>query len=154
MITIEKLTDLDLMTTTTEQVLRDLPEWFGIEESLLEYVQNVRKHPFYLAYVDDIPAGFISVDLNNGITAEIYVMGIYRRFHKRGVGRSLVKHIHEILLAQGFSLLLVKTLGESFPNEDYRKTRKFYESCGFLPVQEIPEIWGADNPCLLMIKNL
>ncbi len=66
MITIEKLTDSDLMTTTTEQVLRDLPEWFGIEDSLLEYVQNVRKHPFYLAYVDDIPAGFISVDLIMG----------------------------------------------------------------------------------------
>ncbi len=154
MITIEKLTDSNLMTKITEQVLRDLPEWFGREESLLEYVQNVTKHPFYLASVDDTPAGFISVDLNNGITAEIYVMGIYKKFHRRGVGKVLVNHLQECLLAQGFSLLLVKTLGESFPNEAYSKTRKFYQSCGFLPVQEMPEIWGADTPCLLMIKNL
>ncbi len=81
-------------------------------------------------------------------------MGIYRRFHTRGVGRALVNHIHEILLAQEFSLLLVKTVGPSSPNEPYSKTRKFYESCGFLPIQEIPEIWGSDNPCLLMVKNL
>jgi hypothetical protein len=33
----------------TNKILRKLPEWFGVEESLLEYVNTVNKYPFWAA---------------------------------------------------------------------------------------------------------
>lgn len=48
----------------------------------------------------------------------------------------------------------VKTLGKSHPDENYKKTREFYSAVGFYPLEESTEIWGKENPCLLMIKIL
>jgi hypothetical protein len=35
---------------TVERLLRSLPEWFGIESSLVEYVAAARRMPAYLAW--------------------------------------------------------------------------------------------------------
>jgi hypothetical protein len=35
-----------------EQVLRSLPEWFGIESALLDYVEQARVLPTYAARLD------------------------------------------------------------------------------------------------------
>jgi len=44
-----EITDGILKKKYTEQILRLLPEWFGIEDSLVEYVETVDKHPFFAA---------------------------------------------------------------------------------------------------------
>lgn len=33
-------------------------------------------------------------------------------------------------------------------------TRKFYEKCGFVPFDEFLTLWGDDNPCLYMLKEV
>ncbi len=48
----------------------------------------------------------------------------------------------------------MKTLGESHPDENYKKTREFYKAVGFYPLEEFTEIWGKENPYLLMAKTL
>ncbi len=154
MITIKQIKEPSEITHATESILRDLPTWFGQEDSLVEYVKNTSKYPFYLALVNGEVSGFLSLDLNNGITAEIYVMGVYSRFHGQGVGSALVQYVKNILREKKFTYLLVKTLGPSSSDLSYKKTRNFYESVGFQPVQEILEIWGKDNPCLVMIQSL
>ena len=52
------------------------------------------------------------------------------------------------------SELQVKTLGPSHPSEHYAATRQFYVARGFRPLEELTEIWGEDNPCLIMVKRL
>lgn len=47
---------------------------------------------------------------------------------------------------------MVKTLGESHPDVNYKSTREFYYKAGFFPLEEIKEIWGKENPCLIMVK--
>jgi hypothetical protein len=58
------------------------------------------------------------------------------------------------LREENYSYLLVKTLDEARESKEYEKTRRFYQKTGFIPIDVIPEIWGNDNPCLLMIKKL
>jgi len=48
----------------------------------------------------------------------------------------------------------VKTLGTSVECDFYKSTRLFYESNGFIPLEESFDIWGKKNPCLIMIKSL
>jgi hypothetical protein len=53
----------------------------------------------------------------------------------------------------GVRLLEVKTLGPSHPDLGYARTRHFYETIGFLPLEET-DLWGEQNPCLIMVKPL
>lgn len=151
---IVQIQDKDLKLNITNSILRQLPQWFGIEESLTEYVMNVENTIFLAAYDSEKQIGFISLKINNEYTAEIYVMGILEEYHKRGIGKKLVSEGEKILRKKNYKYLMVKTLGESHPDVHYKKTRAFYSNVGFYPLEEIVEIWGKENPCLLLVKNL
>ena len=56
--------------------------------------------------------------------------------------------------SQGAHWFHVKTLSPRDPDENYEKTRAFYAAMGFEPLEEIVEVWGPDNPCLLLVKRL
>ena len=73
--------------------------------------------------------------------------------HRLGAGRALVQALERDLVADGVRLLEVKTLGPSFPDEGYERTRKFYAGLGFEPLEEITGLWPG-NPCLIMVKVL
>lgn len=57
MIQIKKILDNEQKSVITNRILRELPEWFGIEEAIVEYVEGVKNNKFYLAYYTDIPIG-------------------------------------------------------------------------------------------------
>jgi hypothetical protein len=40
------------------------------------------------------------------------------------------------------------------PDQGYAKTRAFYQAMGFCPLEELPDFWDAENPCLRMVKKL
>ncbi len=80
-------------------------------------------------------------------------MAVHPHFHRLGVGRHLVEDAGRESRAAGCKLLEVKTLGPSHPDESYRRTRAFYASMGFLPVEELHDYWPG-NPCLIMVKVL
>ena len=81
-------------------------------------------------------------------------MGVLEKFHRNGIGRELVEHAKKVSRNEGKKFLLVKTLSSKHPDKSYRKTRLFYESVGFIPLEELPELWGKENPCLNMILPL
>jgi hypothetical protein len=65
----------------------------------------------------------------------------------------LVETAETQLSLDGVRLLQVKTLGPSRVDENYAGTRAFYAAMGFLPVEELPDLWPG-NPCLVMAKAL
>ena len=154
MITITEIKDELHKSRITEEILRQLPEWFGNEKSLLDYIDTVKDKIFYCAMDDDNVVGFLCLKFNNQFTADIYVTGILKEYHRRGIGRKLVQVAEKYLTSNGYKFFMVKTLGESSDYEFYKKTREFYLSVGFFPLEEFKEIWDADNPCLIMVKSL
>ncbi len=154
MYTLKKVLCEDEKSDVTNYILRKLPEWFGVEKSIVEYINGVRGTDFYTAYDSDMPIGFISIKSNNNFTAEIYVIGILKEYHNHGIGKKLLKKSEEVLRENQYKFLMVKTLGESHPDINYRNTRKFYNRAGFYPLEEIEEIWGKQTPCLIMVKQI
>jgi GNAT superfamily N-acetyltransferase len=132
-----------------ETILRALPEWFGIEDATAAYIRDVAGLPTFA--VDD--DGFLSVKLHTPKSAELYVMGVRPERHRRGVGTALLAAAEDYLRARGVEYLQVKTLGPSWPDEGYERTRHFYEARRFVALEEIHGLWEA-NPCLLMVKRL
>lgn len=149
-----KMEDAFEKSAAADRILRGLPEWFGIEAALNDYIDGVKSSDFYAAYADRKPIGFISIKSNNRYTSEIYVIAVSKEFHRTGIGTELLKKAEEELARCGLRLLMVKTLSDSDPDENYAATRRFYLRSGFLPLQEIKEIWGENNPCLVMVKVL
>jgi GNAT superfamily N-acetyltransferase len=137
-----------------EQVMRALPEWFGLEESLLEYVQAATRLPTLIASEGSLSIGFLTMKQQTPQSVEIVAMGVLPEWHRRGIGRSLVEAAIELVAARGARLLQVKTLGPSHPSKSYARTRAFYEVLGFIPVEETTAFWGSANPCLIMVKPL
>jgi len=154
MIVINEVIPPDEKSKICNIVLRALPNWFGIEESIVEYVEDVRGMPLYAAFDDDLPVGFIAVKRHNDFTAEVHVMGILEEFHRKGIGRKLMALCEDYCRDSKMEFLTVKTLDESSPDISYAKTRLFYQSQGFRPLEVFPLHWGEENPCLFMAKSV
>ncbi len=151
---------------TVERLLRMLPGWFGIESSVVEYVAVACTRPAYLAWPDvqqaaqpggvlpaARPCGVLLAARHSPASAEIYLMAVDPAWHRRGAGRALVAALEADLVADGVEFLQVKTQGPGRPDAGYEKTRKFYASIGFQPLEEIHGLWPG-IPCLIMIKSL
>jgi GNAT superfamily N-acetyltransferase len=147
---------------TVNRLLRSLPDWFGIESSIVEYVAKAHELPTYLAWsaggstahaARRQPVGVLLAARHFPQSAEIYLMAVEPALHRRGIGRALVKALESDLIADGVELLQVKTLGPSWPDDGYGRTRQFYARMGFRPLEEIHDLW-PDNPCLVMVKVL
>lgn len=141
-------------TSLCGPILRMLPDWFGQEMGIQAYESEIGSLLTFLAMMDEHPVGFLSLKQHMPLAAEIYVMAVNPLFHHNGIGRSLVRAAEAYALDQGILYLQVKTLGPSRVDEGYARTRAFYESAGFCPLEELKTIWDENNPCLLMVKRL
>lgn len=137
-----------------DAILRALPSWFGIESSIIGYVDEVRSMPFFAAYDGEAPVGFAALKGHNPITSEICVMGVLREYHRQGIGRRLIEACEELCRERKTEFLTVKTLAEAHESKSYAKTRLFYMSMGFKPLEVFPLLWDESNPCLFMVKVL
>lgn len=151
---IEEVFDETQKIEIATNILRTLPHWFGVPESTQEYIDKSSKLPFFSAVDESKVLGFVSIKENNQYSVEIYVMGILLDYHRKGIGRALIDSVMSWTKERGYEFLQVKTLDESHPDLHYSNTRKFYLSVGFRPLECLPELWGKENPCLIMIKHI
>lgn len=137
------------------EILEALPEWFGIPESIDEYVDGVENMPMLVAKdQSDNIIGFISLKIQTSSAVEAYVLGIRKEWHRKGCGNILFKAAENKAKDLGAKFLTVKTLADTNPDINYTATRRFYESFGFKPIEIFPSLWSPENPCLLMLKIL
>lgn len=137
-----------------EQVLRALPDYFGIEDALVQYLKDIKTQPTFHAYLDGRLVGFLTITRHTAGSAEIHLMGVFPKEHRKGIGSALVGAAGHFLIQDGVVLFEVKTLGEAHPDENYKRTRAFYRAQGFLPLEEISDFWGKGLPTLFMVKPL
>lgn len=147
MINIRQIIDQAEKSIICNNILKSLPNWFGIESSIADYREKVKEQQFYAAFENDKPIGFAALKIHNPYTAEVYVMGILEEFHKQGIGKELMNHCVEFSAEKEMEFLTVKTLDKSRESKSYEKTRLFYEAMGFKPLEVFPLLWGEANPC-------
>ena len=137
-----------------EPILRALPDWFGIEEAIVHYVNMIDGLPTILARSGEEAVGFLSIKQHNSYAAEVVVMGVRPEAHRQGIGKALIEAAQAWLREQNVEYLQVKTLSASHSDPNYARTRLFYAAQGFRPLEEFPLLWDEHNPCLLMVKRL
>ena len=85
--------------------------------------------------------------------AEIHLLAVDARHHRRGIGRQLIADLEARLSSDGVHLLQAKTTGPSHSSPAYAATRLFFQAVGFEPLEENEGLWPG-NPCLLLVKHL
>lgn len=137
----------------TARILRDLPDWFGIDEAREEYVHDAGRLPGYLATMAGDVVGILLVARHAPDRAEIHLLAVSPERHRAGIGRRLVETAAADLADDGVRLLEVRTLGPSHPDEHYARTRASYAALGFAPGEERDDVWPG-NPCLTMTRPI
>lgn len=151
---IKEINEQELKSNICDTILRQLPDWFGIEDSIIEYVNEVKPMLFFTVFNDEEPIAFLTLKTHNSFAAEIYVMGVLSEYHRKTIGTSLVKYAEAYCIKHGYQYLTVKTVDESVDSLAYEKTRKFYSKVGFVPLEVFPLLWSKENPCLFLVKHL
>ena len=154
MIEVYEIFKPDAKSDICNEILRALPSWFEIEASIVDYVEKVRLMPFFAVLDDDKTIGFAALKVHNPFTAEICVMGVLKEYHRQGAGKELIIRCEKYCIDNNMEYLTVKTLDESRESDSYRKTRLFYQSVGFKPLEVFPLHWDEENPCLFMAKHI
>lgn len=149
-----EIADSNQKSELCRRVLADLSEWFGQPESNRCYCEQVKQFRFLAIVHENSEIGFASLKQNTPNVVELYVLGIFQKYHHRGFGKLLMNYIVNDLKGKGIQYLEVKTLAESAESLAYQKTRSFYLNEGFIPLDVLYNEWGEENPCLIMIKKL
>ena len=139
---------------TCAEILATVPHWFGIAEANEEYRRVAERCPTLIAKDNGQAVGFLTVVRHSPHAAELHVMAVRPELHRRGVGRSLVGAAEERLRSEGVEYLQVKTLSASAADEPYLETLAFYTALDFRVLEEMPSLWGPDNPAVLLVKRL
>ena len=76
MFTIEEVKDEDQKMAVVDEVLKDLPEWFGIPESTQAYIEGAKDLQVWAAYQESDLLGFVSLSYSSEDCAEIDCLGV------------------------------------------------------------------------------
>lgn len=151
-ILIHEITQSDEKTKIVEEILLDLPDWFGLPDSTKEYIEQSKHLVLFSAYYDNQLTGFITQKETSPDTCEIHCMGVKKEYHHKGIGKLLFKQFEEYA-KERYSYIQVKTVDEGkYP--EYDQTISFYKSVGFKKLEVFPTLWDEWNPCLIMIKKI
>ena len=137
-----------------EQVLRSLPQWFGIEDALVMYAADTLRLPTFAVFEEDEMVGFVTLMEHFPHAWEIHCMAVRSLSRNTGYGKALVAHVETWLTEKKVSLLQVKTVAATSSSKAYAQTREFYSRLGFQPLEVFPLLWAPQNPCLQLVKFL
>lgn len=143
----------DIAEALCRQITIDLPEYFGLPAINEHYALGVKSKINFAAKLREKFVALLSMDFPYPSNGNIYWMGILRDYHRTGIGMALVDEAVRYAKEKGARTMTVETLAESESDENYLKTYRFYQACGFSPMFNLkPQ--GYEWNMVYMIKIL
>lgn len=151
--TIRQITDPAEKENASRAILEALRDWFEVDETREGYIRGSRDLPFFAAFEEEKPVGFLCLKETGKQTVELAVMGVLKPYHRCGIGRQLFEAAAGYAREAGYQFMQVKTVREGmYP--DYDATNRFYRSLGFCELEVFPDLWDEANPCQVYVMNL
>jgi GNAT superfamily N-acetyltransferase len=141
--------------TDVRRILESLPDWFGDPDAIDGYVAASESDDYDSFHAADGQSvvGVALVRRHFPESAELHLIAVAPERRGRGIGRLLIEHVVADLVASGCAFLTVHTVGPSFENEPYARTRDFYRRLGFPPLEEHTGL-DRSSPTLILVRPL
>lgn len=152
MIQIEKISQ-DVAEGLCRKITINLPEYFGLPDVNEHYAIGVRSCTNFAARADIDYLGLISIDFPYPTNANIYWMGVLKKFQGQGIGHKLIEEACKFAKNNGALTMTVETLAPFEADENYLKTYNFYQSIGFLSLLNLKPK-GYEWNMVYMVKLL
>ena len=155
----------DIMTLHIRQIIREdhativamaklLPQWFT-ELGIQQIARDLQTQNGLVTLEGENIAGFVTYTITVDETvAELTWIAVHPNLHRKGIGRSLVEALEEVVVGLGVSALEVSTVADSVEYEPYARTRTFYHALGFSDVRVDREWYPSGDDRLLLRKVL
>lgn len=150
---VKEVVDKKEKEAISREILNDLPEWFGLPESTENYIIDSQDKPFLACYVNDEVAGYVVLNATSKDCADIFVMGVKKKFHRMGIGSKLNDEFETMAKKLGYTYSQVKTVKMGHYKE-YDITNNFYMAMGYKELECFPTLWDEWNPCQIYVKYL
>ena len=150
---VKEVVDKKEKEAISREILNDLPEWFGLPESTENYIIDSQDKPFLACYVNDEVAGYVALNATSKDCADIFVMGVKKKFHRMGIGSKLNDAFETMAKKLGYTYSQVKTVKMGHYKE-YDITNNFYMAMGYKELECFPTLWDEWNPCQIYVKYL
>ncbi|MGJ8526935.1 GNAT family N-acetyltransferase [Maritalea sp.] len=137
-----------------DSILSALPDWFGPYDVYKDYLDDLATRPVFVAQTEREIVGIMVLTKTTDASMDIHLLAIRPDDHGKGTGRTFVEFAKEYARSNGSNYLTVKTLGPSRENAAYAKTRSFYATVGFEPLEEFLDFWGEGFPMLLQCQKI
>jgi len=149
---IERITS-EFAKELCQEITTDLPEYFGLSEANDRYFQGMLSRFSWGAKIGEKYVGLLTLEFPYKESATIYWMGVKRAFQGQGTGSALIESAVACAQWKGLNTLTVETLSPVELDENYIKTWRFYEKCGFQPLFDLkPE--GYQHRMVYMYKSV
>lgn len=150
---VKEVVDKKEKEAISREILNNLPEWFGLPESTENYIIDSQDKPFLACYVNDEVAGYVVLNATSKDCADIFVMGVKKKFHRMGIGSKLNDAFETMAKKLGYTYSQVKTVKMGHYKE-YDITNNFYMAMGYKELECFPTLWDEWNPCQIYVKYL
>lgn len=134
---------------------RGLREGFN-ENGVEAMAEQLPGERTFIAVSNHTLVGFASIAEHGSQVSELSWFAVKDDHQGQGIGTRLLQEIYRDSAAAGVELMKVKTLADTVDDENYERTREFYENEGFLHIETIdpyPE-WDPGNPCAIYVRPL
>ncbi|MFT4891676.1 MAG: GNAT superfamily N-acetyltransferase [Halobacteriales archaeon] len=142
-------------TAACLRLARGLDEGFT-ENGLATMADGLPDQRTVVGLDDGDVVGFVSIEECTPNVSELGWFAVANGRQGEGTGTELLADVYEDRRAAGPELLAVKTLADTVEDENYARTRAFYEEEGFRYVETLvphPE-WDPGNPCAIYVNQL
>ena len=136
---VKEVVDKKEKEAISREILNDLPEWFGLPESTENYIIDSQDKPFLACYVNDEVAGYVVLNATSKDCADIFVMGVKKKFHRMGIGSKLNDAFETMAKKLGYTYSQVKTVKMGHYKE-YDITNNFYMAMEYKKLECFPTL--------------
>lgn len=134
-------------------IMRALPAWFGIEDAIVKYGEDLGSGEGFVAVAESAVVGFVGLKRYGARAVELNVIALHPTCRRQGIGSRLLLAVEDEARSKGAKFLHTKTVSPSRHDAAYDQSRAFWSATGFVPLDE-HLLWGPHNPCLVLIKAL
>lgn len=107
MFEIAEITDKDLKTNITLEIMNSLPKWFSPPEDILKKSVAHRDMPFFAAFDETKVVGFVALKVHNKYTVDMYNLGVLEEYHRQGIGHALLMAVESYSKENGYKFITV-----------------------------------------------